>query len=172
MSKESRQTTAPQINISSVPPNFAAEPKRKIGIFIGMIVLLSIVSVVFISLYVQERGNYKRNCEIIFKESVNNSVKMIDECIGNTFDYDTKYRELVAEISCARAMIFVIDDKGSSRQVSINELYSASIKVPNQIQKNLEPLKEALIKIAGSDNAGGYKQLDELIASFDMQDYQ
>lgn len=154
---------------------------RRLKVTRAVAFLLGIAMLVFLCLFVYQLGAEKRTYKIIYHEAASRSATLLTEVIEDPFDYDTKYREITAELGVMTQMAYRFD-AGDEQQKAVNELYSAFLKLPNQIQQNQTEIRDLLNQIKDEEETGGnldtpeqteavYKTLRQLIASFDKQDY-
>lgn len=154
---------------------------RRLKVTQVVAILLGAAMLIFLCLYVYQLGMEKRTYKMIYHDAAARSSTLLTEVLEDPFDYDTKYREITAElgIMCQMAYRFDAEDE---QQKAVNELYSAFIKLPNQVKLHQEGIRDLLLvvkdeqeiketpeKQEASDNV--YKDLRALIEAFDKQDY-
>lgn len=130
--------------------------------------LLGVAMLTFLCLYVYQLGAEKRTYRVIFDASAQRSATLMTEVAADPFDYDTKYREITAELGvmCQMAYRMAAEDE---QQKAVNELYYAYIKLPNQVKKHLPELQALLVRIRDGDETA-YADARVLIEGFDKQD--
>jgi len=144
--------------------------KKKYRITLFFSVCLLIISIIFVSLFVHQKKINQQNYQKIFYATMANAASLVKQCSEDDYDYDTKYREITAEIDVCCQMAYLVD-MSTERQKSLNRLYYGCIKLPNQIKLYISDLSAALGKIINNEEDSGYEQLLIIVDKFDELDY-
>ncbi len=135
------------------------------AIIVTIITIIALV--VFIGLYIDETKRVQETYRSRYTTELGHVSEEISFYLKAEGDHEFIYRRIIGYMSAANSFAFLIDDF-SERQKTINELYSALIKYPEQMSGKLEDAKTALDHICeGLDK--GYDELDELIGTLDLK---
>lgn len=156
-----------------IDPPLASKPRtleKKARVLSALCVILAVVAVLFICLYVAAVQQFENSCRDVFSQSVSNAVSLMDECLQSDYDYETKYREVVAELNSAREMLF-LTNAPKEQQICMNEIYFASVKLPNQVRLKMTDIREGLAYLTQKQESQGFSLLQTVVADLDRQDY-
>jgi len=144
--------------------------KKKYHISLFFSACLLIISIIFVALFINQKKVNQNNYQKIFYASMANAASLVQLCSEDDYDYETKIREISAEVDVCCQMAYLVD-MSTERQKSLNKLYYACIKLPNQIKLNISDLSVALNLIINSDKDAGYQKLINIVDNFDELDY-
>lgn len=142
---------------------------RQLKITQILAILLTVAMLTFLCLYVYQLGAEKRAYRAVYHNAASRAVTLMNELAEDEFDYDTKYREITAELGVMCQMAYRLDAE-DEQQKAVNELYYAYLKLPNQVKLHFEAVREQLTRIRDGDEEV-YQSLRALVSAFDKQDY-
>ncbi|MBR6101721.1 MAG: hypothetical protein IKP95_04775 [Ruminococcus sp.] len=141
--------------------------KRRMITAIVLMLICLIALLVFIGLYVDETKRVQEVYRTQYKTELRHVVEEIDIYLEPEGDDDLVYRRVCSYMSNAGAFAFLIEDF-SEKQILINQISTALIKYPVQMQPKLEELKQAINDILAELDKG-YTELDELFQSIELK---
>lgn len=143
--------------------------RKRLAVLRGICLCLSVALVTFVGLFLFANARFEAKCSDNFYTSIANAAELFEINQSNDFDYDVKYREIVAELNTARNMLFLMNSD-EDRQICMNELYYASIQLPNQIKLYSADITIGLKYLTEGQDTLGYSTLRMVIDNIDRLD--
>lgn len=143
--------------------------KRKLVAVIIVLVFVTCVMAAFIALYIDETKRVQETYNIQFHKCLETTITDIESYNGAEADFDFRYRRIVADMSSVNSFSFLLKGNDEHRK-TVNELYTAFLKYPEQMSQKMEEAKTALEDIYANLDKG-YDEADEIIASLDLKGY-
>ncbi|MEG0663549.1 MAG: hypothetical protein RR483_00450 [Clostridia bacterium] len=144
--------------------------EKKLNITRIIAFCLAVVSIVFIFLYVEQTKTNYREYINVYNKSLDNVVSVTNLMIESDFDYDTKYREVIADVNVCLQITY-LTKMDSEKQKAFNELYYGLIKLPKQVKIYLNEINQSL-KLINNNDDKGFEDLRNTINKFDKLDYE
>ncbi len=144
--------------------------KRRWEITLVLVGILVIGLLLFIKLYVDETHETLRQYNTVFTKNITDAQDILKDYSEETFDAETKYATASTQIGIAREMLFLADAQ-EERQVSMNELYYAFVKYPQQMPEYCPQVAQAFEQINSGQEEQGYEAIDNVVAHIDKLGY-
>ena len=143
--------------------------KRKMVAAIVALIFTLAVLAVFIALYIDATKRVQDVCYTQFHKCLDTTIADIDSYSDAEADFDFRYRRIVADMSSVNSFSFLLEDTEEHKK-TVNELYSAFLKYPQQMASKMDEARTALEDINANLDKG-YEEADALIASLDLKGY-
>lgn len=143
--------------------------KRKmVGAIVALIFTLAVLAV-FIALYIDETHRVQDTYYAQFHKCLETTIADIESYNGAEADFEFRYRRVVADMSSVNSFSFLLNGNEEHKK-TVNELYTAFLKYPEQMSSKMEEAKTALEDMHANLDKG-YDEADELIKSLDLKGY-
>lgn len=142
--------------------------KRRMVRAIVLFVITFLALLVFIGLYIDETRRVQETYRKQFIAHLDQASSSITSYLEAEGDYPLRYRRILGHISGADSFAFIMDGLTEDQKRAVNELYSALLKYPEQMQdrERLEAMQQAVDDM--SDNLDkGFEEAAAVVNSLD-----
>lgn len=141
--------------------------KRRMITAIVLLIVTLITMCVFIGLYIDETHRVQETYRKQYRTELGHVSEELGLYLDAEGDHEFIYRRASSYMSCAASFAFLLNDF-EEKQVVVNQIQSAMIKYPVQMNTKIGELKEAVDDILG-DLDKGYDELREIIDSLELK---
>ena len=148
---------------------FIMKKKMIRAIIIAIIAIIALL--VFIALYVDEKRRVQETFVARYKSCLQTVSEDIQFYLNMEGDGDLtfKYNHITADMNSVYSFSFLIDDF-EEQQKSMNALYSAFLRYPQQMKEKLPEAKQAIDDIIANLDKG-YDEVDAIVDSLNLKGY-
>ena len=126
-----------------------------------MLIVTLFALLIFIGLYIDETRRVQRTYRKQYRTELRHVSGEIEGYLNTEGGYDTRYSMLIGYMSSAASYAFLIDDFEDKQKI-INELNTCLIKYPEQMEKKLPEVKQAVDDIL-DDLDKGYDEAAAIV---------
>ena len=175
MAKKSKQINQPDEIFKYTARDMGQEyiMKKKVIRAVVALIITLIALAVFIALYMDESRKVQETYRLQYSKCIETVIADIDSYQNAEADYEFRYRRIVADMNSVSSFVFLIEEKDfEDEKKTINELYSAFLKYPQQMQEKerLASARTALEDIYANLDKG-YEEAAAVVASLDLKGY-
>ena len=146
--------------------------KRRMIRAIVLFVITFIALLIFIGLYIDETRRVQDTYRKQFIAHLDQASSSISSYLDAEGDYPLRYRRILGHLSGANSFAFVMNGLTEDQKRAVNELYSAMLKYPEQMQdtERLEAMQQAIEDM--SDNLDkGFEEAAAVVESLDKKGF-
>lgn len=143
--------------------------RRKMWRAITLFIMTLIALVVFIALFISERQRIQQTYAEKYNRSMETFLYDMDDYLNAEADFELRYRMIVSDAANMSAFAFLREDF-EEEQKSVNALYTAILKYPEQMGERMSEIREIVDGIRNYEK-GAYDKLNEFIDSINLKGY-
>lgn len=146
--------------------------KRKMHGALVLFAVTLLALLVFIGLYIDETRRVQETYRTQFIAHLDQASGAITSYLDAEGDYPLRYRRILGHISGADSFAFVMDGLTEDQKRAVNELYSALLKYPEQMQETerLEAMQQAVDDMSDSLDKG-FEEASAVVESLDKKGF-